>query len=78
MGVRSEGTILQGFTPNRIESTTNLTTDGIIAIRVSAAVSYQINATGTSATMPVGVTVISPNIKTIDFAGATVIEVMDA
>lgn len=77
MGTISSGAILQGFVPNRIESVTNLTTSGILAIRVSAAVNYTINNTGVTATMPVGVTLISPSIKTINFSGATVIEVMD-
>ena len=77
MGTISSGVILQGFVPNRIISVTSLSTTDIIAIRISTATSYQINATGVSAIMPVGVTLINPSLVSIDFAGATVVEVMD-
>ena len=67
---------IQAFAPTRIESVTTLDTTGIQAIRISADAQYQINGTGTEATMPAGVTAIASNVSSIVFSAATVVEIM--
>lgn len=69
---------VQGFTPDRIETATVLDTTGILAIRVSEAVTYHINNdTGNVATMPIGVTVIAQDVASLTFGLATTVEVME-
>lgn len=69
---------VQGFSPDRIESTTILDTTAILAIRVASPVSYTINGAGVSGSMPVGVTVIARSTSSIVFAVATTVEIMGA
>lgn len=68
--------IVQGFAPDSITSVTNLDTTNVLAIRVSSPVSYQLNGAGTSATLPAGVTTISPSVTSILFGVLTTVEIM--
>jgi len=70
---------LPGFAPSRIVTASNsLDLDGVLAVRVSAAVDYQIDGAGTTGTMPPGITLKSPGVSSFLFAESTVVEVMDA
>jgi len=79
----SNGYAIQGFAPNRIVEVANdasLTLTGVIAVRVTSLVSYQINGAGVVGTMT-GVTVVNGVQGVTSFKnknGATVaFEVMD-
>jgi hypothetical protein len=79
----SNGYAIQGFAPNRIVEVANdasLTLTGVMAVRVSSPVSYQINGSGSVGSMS-GVTVVSGVQGVTSFKnknGATVaFEVMD-
>lgn len=70
---------LQVFTPKRIESVSaggSLDTTGVVAIRLPADTDYQLNGTGTTATMPAGATGIADGVTSITFVEAVVVEVM--
>jgi hypothetical protein len=68
---------VQGFTPNRIVNTATLPLEGILAIRISTATPYTINNTGSTATMPAGVTVVANGLTSYNFTSPIAIEVMD-
>jgi hypothetical protein len=76
--VENKGEVMQGFAPTRLlNAQTSLNVATVLAIRVPAAVAYQINGTGPSVSMPSGVTLINTGISTILFGVATDVEVMD-
>ena len=67
---------VQGFAPVEIIEATSLDTTKVLAIRIPAAVGYQINNTGVTGTMPAGVTVIGTGVNSIDFTETITVEVM--
>lgn len=74
------GHAIQGFAPTKIESISSgssLDTSNVIAIRVPSDVQYYVNGAGDEGTMPAGVTVVSINVTSFQFASAVVIEVME-
>ena len=74
-----DGTI-QEFAPDVIATTTAVTAysmAGILGIRISTAAEYYINSdSANKATMPVGVTLRSPNVESLTFTLATTLEIM--
>jgi len=75
-----EGFALQGFAPKLIRSVTgswDSAADNALAFRVSADIDYQLNGTGTAASLSKGaITVIQKGVTSITFSGTVVIEVM--
>lgn len=77
--IKNGGEVFQGFAPNRIVTAANsLDVSTILAIRVGAAVNYQIDGVGIAAAMPVGeMTVIPAGVSSFLFSASTTVEVMD-
>lgn len=69
------------FTPSSIQSISaggslDTSSGDITVIRIPEATDYQINGTGTVATMPAGATGISSGVTSIKFVTAVVVEIM--
>lgn len=68
--------IIQGFTPHIIWNGTNLETEGVIAVRCTSILEYQINGEGEVGTM-LGTTVIQNTTTSLYFpSGPVTLELM--